>query len=302
MRAKQRKIITAAAKTAAVVVLIGCALILPIGSLTAGAYVYVDNTAGNTLAVGSNTLIEDIVINAEGSTGICSYVGARANVGYASQILNTSYYLSVKPFNEATRFAIINIIGNLNNVTIQVGVIDFINPAPGIVWEHTWGITPSTTAIRYTLIWRAGTTGFSITATVNGSSAITTSALTDIVLDTSPTHKYYMSYIDSDAISSARYNGQSQYDWSIGYVSDVIFQSSRAIASAGSYQSGYDAGLALGQSQSEEVSAWTIFENIWTGLDVIMSVEILPNFKLWYLVGLPLATSLILWIVGLFRG
>ena len=111
-----------------------------------------------------------------------------------------------------------------------------------------------------------------------------------------------MSYADANGvISSARYNGQSQYDWSIGYVSDVIFQSSRTIASAGSYQSGYDTGLALGQSQSAEVSAWTIFENIWTGLDVIMSVEILPNFKLWYLVGLPLATSLILWIVGLFR-
>ena len=159
MRTRQRKIITAAAKVAAVVILIGCALILPIGNLVAGAYVYVDNTAGNNLAVGSNTVLEDIIINAEASTGICSYVGARAGIGYASQILNTTYYLSTVPADDATRFAVINVIGNLNNITIQVGVLDYINPSPGIVWENIWGITPSTTAIRYTLIWRAGVTG-----------------------------------------------------------------------------------------------------------------------------------------------
>lgn len=303
MRAKKRKIITAAAKVAAVVVLIGCALILPIGSLTAGAYVYVDNTTSNIIPVGSNTLINDIVVKAAGDSGIALYVGGRAAAGYASNILNTTYYFSQKPNETATRYFCVDILGTLNNITIQARILDYVNPSPGIIWTQTWNIESATTAIRYMVVLNMDTNGTTITTLLNGNAARSGGYLDDSILDNGTTHNVYMSYANSGGvISSALYNGQSKYDWSVGYLSALANASLREAAAKGSYQSGYDTGLALGQAQSAEVSAWTIFENIWTGLDVIMSVEILPNFKLWYLVGLPLATSLILWIVGLFRG
>jgi len=303
MRTRQRKIITAAAKAAAVIVIIGCALILPIGSLTAGAYVYVDNTTSNIIPIGSNTLIDDIVVKAAGGSGIALYFGGRAAAGYASNILNTTYYFSQEPNETATRYFCVDFLGSLNNITIQARNMDYINPGPALLWSQTWNIEAATTTIRYMVVLNMTTLGTSITSILNGNAASSAGYLNDAILDNGSTHNVYMSYANSGgAISSALYNGQSNYDWSVGYLSALANSSLREAAASGSYQSGYDEGLALGQAQSAEVSAWTIFENIWTGLDVIMSVEILPNFKLWYLVGLPLATSLILWIVGLFRG
>lgn len=65
------------------------------------------------------------------------------------------------------------------------------------------------------------------------------------------------------------------------------------------YQNGYTVGRQEGQAYVSEVgNFWT---NLWNGVDRIMSCEIFPGFRLWYVVGAPLLLGLLGFVVGFFR-
>ena len=64
------------------------------------------------------------------------------------------------------------------------------------------------------------------------------------------------------------------------------------------YNEGYEQGKSE-QTQSEEI--WKLFDVIFDVTNDIMSIEILPGIKLWYLVGIPVFFLLLQFILNLFR-
>lgn len=64
------------------------------------------------------------------------------------------------------------------------------------------------------------------------------------------------------------------------------------------YQEGYEQGKN-DQTQSEEI--WQLFDVIFNVANNILSVEILPGIRLWYLVGIPVFFLLLQFILNLFR-
>jgi hypothetical protein len=69
-----------------------------------------------------------------------------------------------------------------------------------------------------------------------------------------------------------------------------------------SYEEGYIDGYNEASMESEEMIGLSWLEGIFTSMDTVMQMEILPNIRLWYFVGFPLLTSLILFILKLIRG
>ena len=64
------------------------------------------------------------------------------------------------------------------------------------------------------------------------------------------------------------------------------------------YNEGYEQGKSE-QTQSEEI--WQLFDVIFDVTNNILSVEILPGIRLWYLVGIPIFFLLLQFILNLFR-
>lgn len=64
------------------------------------------------------------------------------------------------------------------------------------------------------------------------------------------------------------------------------------------YYEGYEQGRN-DQTQSEEI--WQLFDVIFNVANNILSIEILPGIKLWYLVGIPVFFLLLQFILNLFR-
>lgn len=300
-RIARKSVIIAAAMAAAIMLFIGGALI---PSKTAAAYVYTDNTSGYIIPIGTNTIVEDIPIYASAGNGRALCLSGRSSVGYASEILNTTYYFSLDSMKTATHFYALYIIGYLNSIVFQLSEIYYSGGVGGIVYSHQFDITPSTTAIRYSVFFLTNTNGATLSIIINNQIVYTPQYLSSVQLDNaSYGHKYYLGYaFDTGAINTSIYDGNSHSDWGIGYVNNISNSSIREIAAAGTYATGYQAGLDAGIAQAEDVNAWTMVGNIWSAMDGIMSIEILPNFKLWYIIGIPLASALIAWIVKMFRG
>lgn len=62
------------------------------------------------------------------------------------------------------------------------------------------------------------------------------------------------------------------------------------------YQEGFEEGANSGSSDIVK-----LLEQIFKSMDKILSVEILPNIKIWYLIGIPLVLSILHFILGWFR-
>lgn len=62
------------------------------------------------------------------------------------------------------------------------------------------------------------------------------------------------------------------------------------------YQEGFEEGANSGSSDIIK-----LLEQIFKSMDQILSVEILPNIKIWYLIGIPLVLSILHFILGWFR-
>lgn len=62
------------------------------------------------------------------------------------------------------------------------------------------------------------------------------------------------------------------------------------------YQEGFEEGSNTGTSDIIK-----LLEQIFKSMDEILSVEILPNIKIWYLIGIPLVLSILHFILGWFR-
>lgn len=72
------------------------------------------------------------------------------------------------------------------------------------------------------------------------------------------------------------------------------------------YSEGYNAGYATGNEAGKITANSNAFNFTWLttlfeGLNTIFNVEIFPNFKLWYLIGIPLIISLVVAVFKILR-
>lgn len=65
------------------------------------------------------------------------------------------------------------------------------------------------------------------------------------------------------------------------------------------YNSGYNVGYTVGVDFATESTKW--ISAVFSAVDDIFQVEILPNFKLWYLIGIPLLLLAVVFIFKLLR-
>lgn len=306
MRALKKSAIkglTAAAVVAAVILIAGAALIFP-ARQTASANVYLDNVGINNLSLGYSTDINNILTVTPLNTGVVPYWTARASAGAGAYVLNKRWVLQRSDIT-AVRYEIW-IIGTVNTVGVELYNVITIGGETEYtaLYSKSYNITPSTTSITYSWYLAARDSASSFVFVVNGN--VSQAGSLGIYLEDGVTHKFNVSMYDAleggNIVNTSVYNSQSTRDIGAGYVNENLYNNLRAAGQLGSYQSGYDLGYITGNNAAEQASTWTVLQTIWVGMDTIMQTEILPNFKLWYLVGLPLASGLITWIVGMFRG
>lgn len=91
---------------------------------------------------------------------------------------------------------------------------------------------------------------------------------------------------------------QSSHNYMIVQNSINAYQLSDEMSYHDGYVDGYQNGLTEGQSQWN----WTNFLNsIFDSIDRFLNVEILPYFKLWYFIGIPVIFGLLKFILSWFR-
>lgn len=67
------------------------------------------------------------------------------------------------------------------------------------------------------------------------------------------------------------------------------------------YNNGYDSGYVEGTESGKVGFSLEWLKNLFSLIDDFLSIEIFPNFRLWYCVGAPLLISLVLGFLKLFR-
>ena len=65
------------------------------------------------------------------------------------------------------------------------------------------------------------------------------------------------------------------------------------------YNSGYNIGYNVGVDFGTTSTKW--IQSVFGAVDDILQVEILPNFKLWYLIGIPLLFSAVIFVFKILR-
>ena len=65
------------------------------------------------------------------------------------------------------------------------------------------------------------------------------------------------------------------------------------------YNSGYNVGYNVGVDFGTSSTKW--IKSVFSAVDDILQVEILPNFKLWYLIGIPLLFSAVIFVFKILR-
>lgn len=259
---------------------------------TALAYVYVDNNADNIIPIKSSTILYNIDIPITGGAGNSPalYINCRAQAGHYSEIDRIHIFGDSK--------LLIYTEVKLNVLTIHADVNDITY---GASYSVDYNITVSTLNNIYIIYYLTiEENKLVVGCEVNGDyrQLITSKPYGLGILSN---NKITYSCIDYDletALDLNEIKNSSYISYGIGLISRLMIASLEKRSQTTTYAQGYSEGVAA--AETTNTMEW--LQTIWTGLDTCLSIEILPNFKLWYLIGLPVSLSLLFFILKLIRG
>jgi len=290
MQQKNYKLVIKPLIICAALLFIVAQLLIP--QSTALAYVYFDNISSGIIPITKYTLLNNIDIPITGGAGASPtlYINIRATQGHYSEIDRIHIFGDSK--------LLIYTEVKLNVLTIHADINDMTYGASySVDYDITVSTLPNIYIIYYITI-EANKLYVGVEVNGNYKQVISPKEYGLGILSDNTILYNCIDYDLNTALDLAVINQSTKVSYGIGLISRILITSLELRAQTTTYSQGYNAGVAA--AETTNTMAW--LQTIWTGLDTCLSIEILPNFKLWYLVGLPVSLSLLFFILKLIRG
>lgn len=277
----------------AAVVITAAANILICAPIRAQAFVYIDNTTQSALNVNDTTVLYNINIPIIGGKGASPtiYINTRTDAGYYSLLNN---YIHIFGDSKLLIYSVVL----LDKLRIYADVNDIIY---GESVSVDYDITVSTTHrlyITYYITLQDQKTMVSVDVNGDMRTIIAHNYGIGALVNNNVIYNTLLTDDLTTALNLNSIKSEDKASYAIGLVSELTIAALRKRLQTQTYAQGYAAGVAA--AETTNTMSW--LQGIWAGLDDCLSIEILPNFKLWYLIGLPVSLSLLFFVLKIIRG